>query len=74
MPWAQQVIDDLAVLREFHNDRLCSLPCPSMHLEPWFDLILSYPSEWKELVSSYFDVGATAENTAVNAMCTETGA
>eukprot|EP00973_Karenia_brevis_P053974 7496819-Karenia_brevis.AAC.1 len=74
MPWAEQVVDDLVVLKRFHTHRLSSLPCPTVHLEPWFEFMCAFPSEWKELVAMYFDDGSMDENTTLTVDGIETGA
>ena len=58
MPWAQQLLDDLRFLKDFHYIKLGSLGDPEVDAEAWSRVMCDFPSEWRELVRSFIEFGS----------------
>ena len=51
-PWTQLILQDLRNLRDLTGNTLSELPDPEAHWQPWKDLMISYPVEWKKIISN----------------------
>lgn len=53
LPWVKPVLQDVAALYEFHNEKLVQLGHPDSNLEGWVDFMCRWPTQWKESVNKY---------------------
>jgi hypothetical protein len=53
LPWVSLVMADMRALRLHHAAKLEEMPDPETDARPWCTVMMSYPTEWNELVRSY---------------------
>ena len=53
LPWTEQIIDDLNIIKQYHHRALEELPKAPDGARAWYDLICGFPAAWKELVDKY---------------------
>ena len=58
MPWTALVFDDLVKLQAYYHWKLNDLGDPRGDAASWVQLMCNFPSEWKELVSGFFEHGS----------------
>ena len=55
MPWMRLVSTDLAILHKALPRIFANLHPPGVDVTPYWDIVNNYPTEWREIVSEYFD-------------------
>ena len=53
LPWVEQIVENLAMLKVFFSSRLGEMPDPRNDSVAWFELICSHKKQWYELIDIY---------------------